>query len=76
MINSILMVEDNPLSFEGAYEAQTFCELLHLETAAELATYQSDFYAGRPALTVNQYAEGEAYYMASRNEDKFLTDFY
>ena len=27
-----------------------------------LATYASDFYAGRPALTVNQYGRGKAYY--------------
>ena len=41
-----------------------------------LATFASDFYAGRPALTVNAYGKGQAYYMASRNDERFLDDFY
>ena len=41
-----------------------------------LATYGSDFYAGRPALTVNDFGKGQAYYMASRNDERFLDDFY
>jgi beta-galactosidase len=41
-----------------------------------LATYQKDFYTGRPALTLNAYGKGRAYYIASRNDDRFLSDFY
>ncbi len=32
--------------------------------------------AGKPALTMNRYGAGEAYYIASRNEAKFHDDFY
>ncbi|HRC96476.1 MAG TPA: beta-galactosidase trimerization domain-containing protein, partial [Coprothermobacter proteolyticus] len=46
------------------------------ETARPLAVYENDFYAGRPALTVNQYGKGKAYYITFRNNDEFLTDFY
>src|ERR1035438_5024065 len=39
----------------------------HAESATVLATYGRDFYAGRPALTVNACGAGKAYYVASRN---------
>jgi len=58
------------------YEAYEFCDLIHLRGATALAEYSSDFYAGRPALTVNDHGDGRAYYIASRNEDAFLRDFY
>lgn len=41
-----------------------------------MACYQSDFYEGRPALTVNRFGQGEAYYIAGRTKDTFHTDFY
>ena len=58
------------------YECGELCDLIHAETARTLATYRGDFYAGRPALTVNDFGAGKAYYIASRNEDRFLDDFY
>jgi beta-galactosidase len=60
----------------GEYDIHTFCELIHPETAEVLATYKSDFYAGRPALTVNRFGNGRAYYIAARTENRFLEDFY
>lgn len=63
------------LRLHGEYECRDLCELLHAESAQVLATYQSDFYAGRPALTVNRFGRGEAYHVASRNERRFLRDF-
>jgi beta-galactosidase len=60
----------------GVYETAELCDLIHAETAQVLATYASDFYAGRPALTFNQVGEGQAYYVASRNENRFLDEFY
>ena len=41
-----------------------------------LATYKDDFYAGRPALTVNEFGAGKAYTLASNPDDRFLADFY
>jgi beta-galactosidase len=64
------------LGLSGSYEARDYLSLIHAEGARVLATYGSDFYAGRPALTVNDYGEGQAYYMASRNDEAFLSDFY
>ncbi len=74
--NYVVIKDDNELGITGEYEAGILCSLLHAETAEVLATYKEDFYAGRPALTVNKFGKGEAYYIASRNEERFLNDFY
>ena len=68
-------VDPNPAGLSGQYEAGIFCDLLHAETARVLALYRSQFYAGSPAVTVNGYGRGQAYYVASRNDERFLQDF-
>ena len=74
--NSVVMAEDNPLAMRGRYEARDLFALIHAEGAEVLGTYGGDFYAGRPALTVNRHGDGKAYYIASRNDESFLRDFY
>jgi beta-galactosidase len=74
--NGVLPVPDNALGLDGEYAARELCELIHAESAEVLAEYAADFYAGRPALTVNRFGEGKAYHIASRNDDRFLDDFY
>jgi beta-galactosidase len=73
--NAVEGVAANPLGLTGPYEARELCDLIHAETADVLATYAADFYAGRPAVTRNRLGAGEAYYVASRNDDAFLRDF-
>ncbi|MEF2965539.1 beta-galactosidase [Paenibacillus sp. M1] len=60
------------------YQAHDYCELIHAVSAeVEVAArFDSDFYAGQPAITVNRRGTGKAYYIASRNEAKFHDDFY
>ena len=55
----------------GEVKAIDYCELIHAEGAEVLATYASDFYAGRPAATVNTYGKGKAYYFAFRDTGDF-----
>jgi beta-galactosidase len=74
--NQVIMAHGNRMGLSGAYEARDFFALIHAEGAEVLATYGSDFYAERPALTINSYGKGQAYYMASRNDMRFLSDFY
>jgi beta-galactosidase len=74
--NYIAPVKDGESGLSGGYQARELCELIHAETARVLANYTEDFYAGRPALTVNDFGRGKAYYVASRNDEKFLEDFY
>lgn len=74
--NSVAGVEGNALGLSGPYRASQLCEVIHLEGAAALATYGDDFYAGAPAVTVNLYGKGQAYYVASRNDAQFHADFF
>lgn len=60
----------------GDYQAEIFCDLVHAEGAKVLAEYTTDFYAGYPAVTANQYGKGTAYYIAFRSYGSFLQDFY
>ncbi|MBN1287596.1 MAG: beta-galactosidase [Anaerolineae bacterium] len=74
--NHIIPTAGNALGLAREYEIGYYCDLIHAETADVLATYKSDFYAGRPALTVNRFGVGRAYYIASRSGLDFLRDFY
>ncbi len=66
----------NQISWQGKdYAIRELCALVHAETAEVLGVYEKDFYAGYPALTKNNYGEGEAYFIASENDDAFLLDF-
>lgn len=75
-VNYVAMNAENNLGLNGVYKAQELCEIIHLETGEALGVYKKDFYAGCPAVTVNRYGKGEAYYLASNNEDRFLEGFY
>ncbi|MCZ8521000.1 MULTISPECIES: beta-galactosidase [Paenibacillus] len=74
--NTVLAGQNGPLALQASYEAYELCDLVHLEGAEALASYGSDFYAGRPALTVNRLGKGKAYYIASRNKAPFHDHFY
>ncbi|MBI5831129.1 MAG: beta-galactosidase [Armatimonadetes bacterium] len=59
----------------GSYQARDLCALIWAETAQVLATYETDFYAGNPAVTVNHIGAGRAYYVAPRMDQRFQSDF-
>jgi beta-galactosidase len=63
----------NALGISGAHPVREYCERVHAEGATVLATFESDFYSGMPALTVNRHGSGRVYYLAARPaEDAFL----
>jgi beta-galactosidase len=66
----------NRAGLSGSYKAEVFCDLIHTEGANVLASYANQFYKGSPAVTVNNFGKGRAYYIASRNEPRFHADFY
>ncbi|MGB9095862.1 beta-galactosidase [Erwinia sp.] len=74
--NGVRALAGNLLGLQGSYQARELCEQIHLEGATALAVYESDFYAGKPAVTVNTVGEGQAWYIASRNDRAFHRDFY
>ncbi|MEI2609231.1 MAG: beta-galactosidase [Candidatus Promineifilaceae bacterium] len=61
---------------EGNYPVTHFADVIHLDSAQPLACYGHDFYAGQPALTVNEVGRGRAYYLAARTDSTFLQAFY
>ncbi len=74
--NSLVMQPGNLLGLEGEHAARTVCEIVRAEGAQVLAEFGSDFYRGRPALTVNRFGEGRAFYLACDTDDSFLLAFH
>ena len=60
----------------GTAHGTLLCEVAALEGATPLAVYDEDFFAGAPAVTVNAFGEGKAYYVATRFEEEFYKPFY
>ena len=52
------------------FSCKQWCDILETEAAENLARYDSDFYAGSPAVTVNRYGSGKAYYIGTVGERK------
>lgn len=71
-IDTLYPDDRNTVKFENAeYSAIDYCELIHTRSAEVLAVYSEDFYSGMPALTVNEYGKGKAYYQAFRDDGTF-----
>ena len=60
------------LGFNSCFEGSHLCALIHAKEAQVLAKYDSDFFKGMAATTVNNYGKGKAYYVASRMDDNFI----
>jgi Beta-galactosidase len=74
--NLVQGLAGNAAGLQGPYQVRHLCELIHAESAQVLATYRDDFYAGRPAVTVNRFGKGKAWHVASRNDLPFQRDFF
>lgn len=68
--NAVLMKDGNKAIVKD------YCELIKLTGAEVLGTYESDFYAGMPAVTVHSYGNGKAYYIGTRMEEEDLIKFF
>ena len=58
------------------YECDYLCDVIHAEGAQVLATYESDYYAGQPALTEHRFGEGRALFIAAHTGLDLLRDLY
>ena len=64
----------NGLTWENkTYPVQDMCDLVQVQTAKVLGVYSDDFYKNQPALCVNEFGQGKAWYLCSRPENM---DFY
>ncbi|MGF1470921.1 MAG: beta-galactosidase [Rubrobacteraceae bacterium] len=55
----------------GVYDCSLWGDLIHLEGAEPLATYENDFRAGIPAATRHEFGAGYAYYLGTRPEEAY-----
>lgn len=73
-INNSIQMNSTLEGFSSEYNCNMLFDIINLEGADVLGTYGSDFYKGRPVLTCNKFGSGEAYYIASNPETKFVDD--
>jgi beta-galactosidase len=73
--------EENHLTFKGVFQtshlhpARLWCDLIEAKGCQVLATYAKDFYAGRPAITMNTFGLGKAIYIGTMSHQHFYHDF-
>jgi beta-galactosidase len=71
---------ENHIVFKGAfpashlYSARLWCDLIEPRECEVLATYSQDFYAGRPAITMNSFGLGRAIYLGTMFAQAFYYD--
>jgi beta-galactosidase len=72
--------EENHLTFKGAFPtshlhpARLWCDLIEPKDCQVLATYAKDFYAGKPAITMNTFGLGKAIYIGTMSHQHFYHD--
>ncbi len=57
-------------------QGSVLCEVAALEGATPLMVYDEEFYAGSPAVSVNAFGAGRAYYVATRFDRAFYKALY
>jgi beta-galactosidase len=72
--------EENHLTFKGVFPtshvhpAKLWCDIIEPKGCQVLATYAKDFYAGRPAMTLNTFGLGKAIYIGTQSHQHFYND--
>lgn len=72
--------DENHLTFKGAFHtshlhtARLWCDIIEPHGCQILATYAKEFYAGRPAITMNSYGLGKAIYVGTMSQQGFYYD--
>ena len=70
MANEVVVREGQ---MQGTYPCTLWGEVVHLEGASALGVFGRDYYAEGPALTVHQFGEGKAYYLATHGSEVFIS---
>jgi beta-galactosidase len=73
-VQSLVPVEGIAEGLSGSYSARHYCDIVRPDKAVPIASYVNQYYAGTPAVTHNSYGTGSAYYIASRNDERFTSD--
>jgi beta-galactosidase len=75
MSNSVQTMGDLKNAAADAYDVDLWADVINLTTAEPLAVYKGDYYKDKPAVTVNKFGKGYAYYIASDLKNPFSRDF-
>jgi len=54
---------------DGALSGEKWADFISAGSAESLALYSDGYFAGTPAITVNRFAEGRAYYVATEPDE-------
>lgn len=73
--NEMVIKAGEPFT-QTAYPCNHLFDVIHAETAEVVAEYGSDYYAGMPVVTRNLYGDGEAWYIGSQADPKFLEELF
>lgn len=72
--------EENHLAIKGTFpttgmhSGRLWCDIIEPTEAEVIATYAQDFYAGKPAITMNAFGEGRAIYIGTMSAQPFYLD--
>lgn len=72
--------QENHLNFKGEFPvsnlhpARMWCDIIKPNGCDVLAVYAKDFYAGKPAITMNNYGLGKAIYVGTQSSQEFYYD--
>jgi beta-galactosidase len=72
--------DDNHLTFKGTFPtshlhpAKVWCDIIEPKGCQTLAVFAKDFYAGRPAVTMNTFGLGKAIYLGTMSHQHFYND--
>lgn len=69
--NKIVM-KDKLGNLSGEYSCNILFDLIHSQGAEVIAEYGKDFYKGMPVVTKNKFGNGNAWYIASSPDSRFL----
>lgn len=69
-----IMVDTPWLNKNKKYRCKNLCDIVDVSTAEVLGTYQLDFYKGTPAVTKNNYGQGQAFYICTDLSEDFYDD--
>ena len=76
-VHSLYDCESNRTTWNGkSYSLKELCEICHPTTCETLAVYETDFYAGKPVLTKNQFGKGVAYHVSASADTDFFHALY
>ncbi len=72
--------EENHLTFKGQFHtshlhmAKLWCDIIEPKGCEILGTFTRDFYAGKPAMTLNHFGNGKAVYLGTMSQLPFYYD--